>query len=300
MLRQRIAQQFARERRRLGRKGVRALLERGRAFRLAPVLEAGGALVFPHAGLLSCGHQIAAVVEACLDSGADRVVVVGVLHAQTPRLRQARARVADGGDVREEPLWGVQGPGLDRDGAWRDEFSLSNFLHLWKHATRCRRIVGPRLVLRYPYLVGDRPDLLPGVDEVEHQARDAVIVSTADPFHHGIAYGTPPERALPPDTEGRALARSRIQVGLDRLGPGDLAGYVRHCIEDLGDGRDAGPLTRHLVGPCRGEILDLTVEDTTALYEAPPPSWVACALMALRPLGIAHKREEGASTAPAT
>lgn len=282
--RTRLARQFAAERRRLGRKGVAALLDEGRAFGLAPVLERGGALVFPHANLLSCGHQIAAVVEACLDTGADTVLVVGVLHAQTPRLWEARARVAAGGDLAHEPLWGLQGPGIDRDKAWRDEFSLSNFLHLWKHATRRRRTRGPRLVLRYPFLVGDRPDRLPGVEKLETLARDAVVVTTADPFHHGIGYGTPPERALHPQEGGLALARERIEHGLDRLGEGDYAGYLQHCIDDRSDARDAGPLTRHLVGPCRGAILDLTSHDTAALYEQSAPTWVATALMTLTPV----------------
>jgi hypothetical protein len=37
-----------------------------------------------------------------------------------------------------------------------------------------------------------------------------VIVSTADPFHHGIGYGDPSERALAPDDGGsvRSFARA--------------------------------------------------------------------------------------------
>ena len=35
--------------------------------------------MFPHATFTVCGHQIAAAVHACLDSGARRVLALGVL-----------------------------------------------------------------------------------------------------------------------------------------------------------------------------------------------------------------------------
>src|SRR5437868_667599 len=74
------------------------LLDAGRAWNLAPTLRAGGALVFPHATLTVCGHQIAAAVQACLECGARRVLALGVLHALTPELEETRVRVANGGD----------------------------------------------------------------------------------------------------------------------------------------------------------------------------------------------------------
>ena len=135
-----ITQSFAEERASLGEAGVDALLERGRAWRLAPTLQVGGAVVFPHANIGACGHQIAAAVHACLDSGADRVLVVGVLHALTDELEAARVRVAKGADVTQEQFWGIQGPGLNRGEEWHEEFSLSNFLFLWEEETRRRGI----------------------------------------------------------------------------------------------------------------------------------------------------------------
>jgi hypothetical protein len=122
---------FAREREQLGEEGISRLLDKGRTWNLAPTLSAGGTVVFPHAHLGSCGHQIAATVHACLDSGADRVLVIGVLHALTDELEDARIRVAKGADVTKEHYWGIQGPGLDGLENWRYEFSLSNFLFLW-------------------------------------------------------------------------------------------------------------------------------------------------------------------------
>ncbi|MBU0490433.1 MAG: hypothetical protein KKB13_01160, partial [Chloroflexi bacterium] len=88
---------------RLGQAGALDLLDAGRAWDLAPALRAGGSVIFPHASLEACGHQIAAAVHAGLDSGAARVLVLGVLHAQTPELAEARERVAHGGAVAQEP-----------------------------------------------------------------------------------------------------------------------------------------------------------------------------------------------------
>ena len=76
---------------------------------LAPTLAAGGVVVFPHAGVLDCGHQVAAAVHGCLDSGADRVIVISVLHAFTDEMETARQRVSAGEDPSEWPFWGIQG-----------------------------------------------------------------------------------------------------------------------------------------------------------------------------------------------
>lgn len=278
-----VLQKFAEERAELGPQGISRILDEGRAWNLAPVLAAGGAVVFPHADIKACGYQIAAAVHACLDSGAGRVLVVGVLHALTDELEEARIRVANGGDVTKEKFWGIQGPGLAGREEWRNEFSLSNFLFLWQEEIKRRGIKGPELLLRYPYLAGGRPELLPGIDELQEIARDAVVVTTADPFHHGIGYGDPPERALPPEAGGLELARQRIEEGLALLQAGDYWGYNQHCVEAKSDARDAGQATRYLLGPLAGQIVDLTWCDTTAMYNQPPPTWVATALIQLKP-----------------
>lgn len=274
---------YAEERERLGETGINRLLDAGRAWDLAPTLAAGGAVIFPHADLEACGHQIAAAVHACLDSGAKRVLVVGVLHALTDEMEEARVRVANGTDVTREPLWGVQGPGLDGRDDWRREFSLSNFLFLWQQETRRRGVAGPELVVRYPYLAGGRPEILPGIEELQEIVRDAAVVTTADPFHHGIGYGEPPETALHPEAGGLDLARERIEQGLALLRAGDYWGYNQHCVDAKSDARDAGQVLRYLLGPLDGRILDLTWCDTTAMYDQPAPTWVATALIELRP-----------------
>src|SRR6185436_16027519 len=134
----------------IGESGTLALLERARQWDLAPVLRAGGVLVFPHAGVADCGHQIAAVVQACLDSGLERVVVVSVLHAFTDAMQTARVRVAEGEDPGQWPFRGIQGPGLDGRQEWRHDHALMSFRHFWAAETRRRGVRGPEVIERYP------------------------------------------------------------------------------------------------------------------------------------------------------
>jgi hypothetical protein len=272
----------------LGPDGAARLLDAGRRWDLARVLSDGGALVFPHVSLEVSGHHAAAAVHASLDSGADRVLVLGVLHALTDELEDARVRVAEGGDPSLEDSWGIQGPGIPGRDDWMREFSLSNFLFLLDEETRRRRIDGPELVVRYPYLAGGRPEALPGIEELERLSRDAVIVATADPFHHGIAYGDPEAEALAPDAGGLELARRRIDEGVALLEAGDYFGYNQHCVDAKSDARDVGQVLRHLLGPVSGRVLDLVADDMTEAYDAPPPTWVAGALIEL-----ARKRSGG-------
>jgi hypothetical protein len=263
----------------LGEQGGLAQLEQARQWNLAPLLNAGGIVVFPHAGVADCGHQIAAAVHAALDSGADTVLVVSVLHAFTDEMEQARRRVAAGGAPSAERHWGIQGPGLSRGEEWRSDHALMSWRFFWELETKRRGITGPRVIERYPYLAGGKPEELPGIDELHEIARNAVIVSTADPFHHGIGYGDTPEDSLPPDEQGMALAHRRISEGMELLGKGDYWGYNQHCVSAKSDHRDAGQVIRLLRGPLKGTIYDLVYTDAGALYNSPPPTWVAGALI---------------------
>lgn len=264
---------------RLGAEGARRLLDAGRAWDLAPTLRAGGSVVFPHATYEVCGQFVAAAVHACLDCGADRVIVLGVLHALSDELDSARQRVAAGSDPSGEPCWGIQGPGAPGREDWRSEFSLLHFAHLFREETRRRGARGPELVFRYPYLAGGHPEALRGVDELERLARDSAIVATADPMHHGIGYGDPPEQALPSDARGLAFARGKIQEGFDLAGRGRFPEFQRHCIATKSDARDVGQVLGHLVGRFEARILDLLGDDMTGPYAARPPTWVAAALI---------------------
>jgi hypothetical protein len=266
----------------LGEEGVCRLLDAGRAWDLAPVLRSGGAVIFPHASIAACGHQVAAAVHACLDSGAPRVLAIGVLHALTPELEEARVQVANGEDPSGKPAWGIQGPGLTGREDWRAEFSLSHFQFLWSQEIARRGIPGPELIVRYPYLAGGRPDLLPGIAELREIAREAVVVATMDPFHHGIGYGDLPDQALAPTEGGLELARQAITDGLTLQQAGDYRRYNQHCVRTKSDGREVGQVVRHLLGPQEGRILDLIGDDMSVAYDKPTPTWVAGALIALQ------------------
>jgi hypothetical protein len=282
-LKQQIHELYRREHEELGERGTLERLERGREWDLAPTLAAGGVAVFPHAGVFDCGHQIAAAVHGCLDSGADRVVVISVLHAFTDEMDEARARVSAGeAEPSEFPFWGVQGPGLAGRDEWTHDHALISWRHFWAAETKRRGVQGPEVVERYPYLAGGHPESLPGIEELAALAEDAVIVSTADPFHHGIGYGDPPERALAPHEGGLDLARATIEDGIALLERGDYAGYDRHCVEAKSDARDAGQVFRHLRGELRGEIVDMAYTDAAELYESPDPTWVAAPLVEWR------------------
>jgi hypothetical protein len=282
-LQEKILAQYAAEHAALGYAGTLALLDRGRRWDLAPTLTRGGVLVFPHTGVADCGHQVAAAVHAALDSGADHVLVISVLHAFTPEMEEARVAVANGAEPRNFRHWGIQGPGLDRGNEWRNDHALMSFRHLWAAETQRRGIRGPEVIERYPYLAGGKPWELPGIDELATLAKDAVIVSTADPFHHGIGYGTPAEETHWPDAGGLAYAQAAIEEGIELLALGDYWGYNQHCVRVKSDARDAGQVIRCLRGPMNGAILDLSYTDATALYDAPPPTWVAGALIEWSP-----------------
>ncbi len=260
------------------------MLERAQTWKLAPTLASGGVLVFPHAGVQDCGHQVAAVVQACLDSGADQVLVVSVLHAFTDEMEQARRDVANGADPSLYPCRGIQGPGLDDRQDWQTDHVLMSFRYFWEAERRRRGIQGPRVIERYPYLAGGQPETLPGIDELVQLARNSVIVSTADAFHHGIGYGDPPEKSLESNQGGLDLARTAIEEGMKILGRGDYWGYNQHCVRAKSDARDAGQVFRYLRGEMTGRIIDLTHSDAAALYHQPSPTWVAATLVEWQPV----------------
>jgi hypothetical protein len=281
---------YAREHAELGTRGTAEHLTRGRDLAerhdLSGVLTDGGVLVFPHAGVLDCGYQIAACVHAALDAAAAtgrKVLVISVLHAFTPEMERARQEVTAGGDPADWPFWGVQGPGLDGREEWRGDHALISWRHFWEAEVARRGLTGPPEVIeRYPYLAGGRPEMLPGAEALAELAEACVIVSTADAFHHGIGYGTPADEAFDHDAEGLARAKAVLEEGVRLLEAGDYAGYDRHCVDAKSDARDAGQLFRHLRGPLAGEVADITFSDAAALYGAPPPTWVAAALFVWR------------------
>jgi hypothetical protein len=266
----------------LGDQGTLEHLERGEQWDLSSTLNAGGVLVFPHVGVQDCGYQVAACVQACLNSGAKRVVVISVLHAFTDAMQEARVRVANGSDVTQEEHWGIQGPGINWRNEWPYDHVMMSWRHFWNAEIKRRGLQAhevPEMIERYPYLAGGKPEILPGIDDLRELVKDAVIVSTADPFHHGLGYGDTLEDSYNPDAEGLAHARSVIENGIEILSKGDYWGYNQHCVQAKSDARDAGQVFRYLRGPMTGRILDLTYGDASDLYKQPKPTWVAAPLI---------------------
>lgn len=273
-----IHELYNREHAELGKDGTFQLLDKAHQWDISGTLSSGGVLAFPHAGVADCGHQIAACVHACLDSGADKVLVISVLHAFTDAMQDARVSVAEGESPSKFELWGIQGPGLGGRAEWKGDHALMSFRHFWEAETKRRGIKGPEVIERYPYLAGGKPEELPGIDELEEIAKTSVIVSTVDPFHHGIGYGDAPDKSYAPDEGGLDLARKTLEEGITILEKGDYWGYNQHCVEAKSDGRDAGQVFRYLRGPLKGKIIDLTYSEADDLYKAAKPTWVAAAL----------------------
>ena len=281
-LQKQVQELYAKEHEELGESGALEHLERGRQWQLSDTLGAGGLLVFPHASVRDCGYQIAACVHAALDCGAEKVVVLSVLHAFNQAMEDARVAVAKGADPAHSEYWGIQGPGIAGRLEWTGDHALISWRHFWQAELERRGISrenAPRVYERYPYLAGGRPQDLPGIDELARLMEDAAVLSTADPFHHGIGYGDDPDSAYNHDAEGLAYAKSVIESGLRILEAGDYHAYNRHCVEAKSDARDTGQVYRYLRGPMRGAVLDISFTDSSELYDAPKPTWVAGALI---------------------
>lgn len=274
-LRTSINQLYARELEALGDRTYE-MLDEARRWDVGSTLANGGVVTFAHVNVGDCGAHVAAAVNAALDTGADTLLAVGVLHAFTEEMELARRDVSSGeGSPSKHPTWGIQGPGLEFRDEWTGDHSMRALRHFWKAETERRGTTDRRLVERYAFLAGGHPEALPNLDETVAIAENAVIVATGDQFHHGIAYGTPEDEALAMEPEGLAAARDSMQRGIGLLAAQDHAGYDRHCVTAKSDDRDTAQLYSFLRGPLRGQLIDIGASDATELYDAPAPSWAA-------------------------
>lgn len=268
----------------LGHEGALQTLDDARRWDKSALLRAGGILTFAHVNVVDCGVHVAAAVNACLDSGADTVLAIGVLHAFSDEMEAARQDVADGGRPSNHPTWGIQGPGLDFRDEWKGDHSLRALRHFWEAAIQERGIKGRRLVERYPYLAGGHPEDLPNIEDVASIAEDAVIIATGDQFHHGIGYGTARAEALTFDDGGLIAARESMESGVSFIEAGDHWGYNEHCVSAKSDDRDVAQLYRFLRGPVVGSVLDIAYSDTADLYDQPKPTWAAGGFIEFAPV----------------
>ncbi len=278
-------QYYRAERETLGSSVLDALLDAAEPLEF-PV---GGALIVPHTRLEITGAQIATAVRTVLASGAERVLALGVLHGgrRSDRDRVAAARAGDAGAAAE--LRGVH----DEDGMAAEEFSLDAFVELLDRAgARAGRSI--EVTRRYPFLVGDDPATLPGIEELERLVGDGVaLVATTDPIHHGHAYGTSPEGCADPSTPSTLrAAREAIEGQLAALSDHRFGDFLRLAERHRSDFRDTGPVVAHLVGAgFVASMHDLALVDYSSALDALSPSWVAGSLVTLCPAPRASVNE---------
>jgi hypothetical protein len=267
------------EREALGERGLRERLERATDVGLP----AGGALVFPHTRMTATGDFTAAVARAVVKSGADEVLALGVLHGgreeDTERVRLAKA----GGETERAALRRVH---AGEDALCAEEFSLDGFAAMLALAASDAGRRTPRVVARYPFLVGDDPDI-DGMEDLAKLAATMPVVATTDPLHHGAGYGTP-EGSLRSEDDPATLAWARATIGrqLDCLSTRDWSPFFHLAADVRSDFRDTGPTLFHLLGKSaspRGEIVELRLVDYSDVLAAARPTWVAGPLMRVSP-----------------
>jgi hypothetical protein len=271
---------YADERAELGEGGLAALFERAPSLSVAR----GSAYVFPHTRLAVSGHFTAAVARAVVRSGADEVVALGILHGAREVDAELVRRAREGAPQARATLRRLHGPGVEGDvGYWSEEFSLDGFCALIELAAKLDGKGAPRVVVRYPFLVGDAPGELHGMTELRALVdRGVPVVATADPIHHGAGYGARDEDRLPrEDPQTLEFARWTIERGFRALGSRDYTTFARHAAEVRSDFRDTGPVLAYLLDPARPldvDLLDLLLVDYAKALDAPAPTWVAGAL----------------------
>jgi hypothetical protein len=275
---------YEREHLALGDAGTYAMLDAARQWDVSSTLSAGGVVGFGHVGVADCGLHVAAAVNACLDTGAETVLAISVLHAWTSEMDNARVAVTGGDDPSNHEWWGIQGPGLDFRDEWTGDHAMRSLRHFWNAETKRRGITGRRLVERYPFLAGGNPTALPNFDEIANLAADAVIVTTADQFHHGIGHGTPVDDALEAEPDGVAAARRSMEVGFGHIEALDYRGYEQHCVSAKSDDRDCAQLYSALRGPLRGTVLDVAWTEAADVYRQPSPTWAAGGFVTYEPV----------------
>jgi hypothetical protein len=249
------------ERARLGKAALRAMIDRAPAIELGR----GSAAIFPHTRLEVTGLAVAAVARAVVESGAG-VLAIGVLHGLAPGASASNARrVHHAGEA-----------------TTAHEFSLDAFVALLAIAAEVAQKPIPHVHVRYPWLAGEDPASLAGIDELAALSERMAVVATADPIHHGIGYGDDAEHALDGSSTGAMdFARTSIDNQLRALEGHDFVAFQAECARVRSDFRNAGPTLAHVLGKgTRFEVRSLDLVDYTEALDAPGPTWVAGALVA--------------------
>ena len=198
---------YANERTALGERGLDALFEKAPKVKLPEK----GALVFPHTRLSHTGELVAAVASAVIESGAEHVVALGVLHGAREQDRELVAAARAGEPSARKELRRLHGPLLPGR-YFAEEFSLDAFDALLERAAIRAGRKKPYVQHWYPFLVGDDPKSLLGESWIgpESVFLRGAYVATTDPIHHGRGYETPLDRCRPREFAGHEGRRARI------------------------------------------------------------------------------------------
>jgi hypothetical protein len=268
---------YAEERDRLGEVGLAQRLDA--APEVAPPTSQA-ALVFPHTMAAVSGELIAAVARAVVRARASEVLALGVLHGAREQDAEMVRRARAGDRDALATLRRIH----DGSAPWcAEEFSLDAFVVFLRLAAQREGRNPPQVIARYPFLVGDDPASVPGLDEVAELAGRMPVVATTDPIHHGAGYGTPEaERASERDATTVASTRACIEKQLALLAAGSFGAFADLAARVRSDFRDNGPVLAHLMrlnAQPSGEVLALRLVDYSEVLGAEVPTWVAAPLI---------------------
>jgi hypothetical protein len=253
---------YAAERAHLGKGYLENLVREAR------VVSSGSAIMFPHTRLVTSGHLIAATAKSIIESRCDTVLALGVLHG------------------RDRERYELRGVYSDTDSITSEEFSLDNFEALIAIAAEVLGRTMPVVIKRFPFLTGANPTSLTGYEEIAQIVNSGVaIAATADWIHHGAGYNTPPNELRDPATPETAIwARKTIAENIQTLSEHNFSAFEEQSLAIRSDFRDSGPVLASLLGKnFEPEIYDMALVDYAEVLEAEKPTWVAAALVEVKP-----------------
>jgi len=254
---------------------ISKILEQGKQWNFAKTLKNKGTAFFSHTYIRQCGAHAAAAVHSCLDTSADQILALGVLHSRLRKdLWAARLKEFNHQNVMNDSIRGCHLP----DSKYVDcEFSLDTFEFLFNEEVKRRGIKAPKLIKRFPYLVNRDPSSLNGIEELEQILRDSVVVATSDFYHRGKAYGHPPASLKTIDEE---QIKNQVKQGFSLLSKGDYSSYHQYCLETSSDSCDVATVLHYLLGSFEANIHDHKFIDVSNLFEIETDSsWVSATVV---------------------
>lgn len=280
------------ERERMSDQEISEMLSKGKSLlkdtEIIDTLIHGGSAIFPHASILKCGDQIAAVAQAALlaaQVSGKKILVLGVLHSLSEEISTGRMREIAGEDVSDYPCRGIFGPGLPHEGVFKREYSVDNFLFLLERAIQKQNSFPIEINVRFPNHIFGHPETVQGMEELIQLAQESIVVATGDLMHHGVNYGVSQEKALPINENTLAIVKQDIQRGLDMLQLNDLLQYRNYCYKTISDAFEIGQTLFTLLGPLRAQIHNIRLVNISDLFpEHLEPNWVATSFVELSPL----------------